>query len=103
MSFVYNIMMRLYGISIGIVSLWNPKAKLWIKGRKKWEDKLKSALNGKENVHWFHCASLGEFEQARPLIEKIKANYPEFPILVSFFSALTSYLLLCSHCKIMKH
>mgnify|MGYP001951696144 CR=1 FL=1 len=79
-------MMRLYGISIGIVSLWNPKAKLWIKGRKKWEDKLKSALNGKENVHWFHCASLGEFEQARPLIEKIKANYPEFPILVSFFS-----------------
>lgn len=86
MSFVYNIIMQFYGISIGIVSLWNTKAKLWIRGRKNWETKLKKALEDKENVHWFHCASLGEFEQARPLIEIIKQSSPSIPILVTFFS-----------------
>ena len=86
MKFLYAISIRLYAIVIHLVSLWNPKAKQWVNGRKNWEQKLQDNLSNKKNIHWFHCASLGEFEQARPLIEKIKSEKPEFPILVSFFS-----------------
>ena len=86
MKLLYAISIRLYGFAIGVVSLWNPKAKQWIVGRKNWQKKLNQALGDKKNIHWFHCASLGEFEQARPLIERIKTESPSTPILVSFFS-----------------
>ncbi len=86
MSIVYALIIRFYRIMISLVSLWNPKAKRWIAGRKKWESNLSKAIGTKENIHWFHCASLGEFEQARPLIEKIKKEKPDTSILVSFFS-----------------
>ena len=86
MSILYSISIRFYAVAIRLASLWNPKAKQWINGRKNWQENLKNALSEKKNIHWFHCASLGEFEQARPLIEKIKSEKPDTPILVSFFS-----------------
>lgn len=86
MSIVYALIIRFYRIMIGLVSLWNPKAKNWIVGRKDWKSKLNQKMGTKENIHWFHCASLGEFEQARPLIEKIKSEKSSSSILVSFFS-----------------
>ncbi len=86
MKFLYDISIRLYALTIRLVSFWNPKAKLWIDGRKNWQEKLTNRLKGKENIHWFHCASLGEFEQARPLIEKVKQEAPSTSVLVTFFS-----------------
>ncbi|HCY00848.1 MAG TPA: 3-deoxy-D-manno-octulosonic acid transferase, partial [Bacteroidales bacterium] len=52
-----------------IVSAFNKKAKLWINGRKHWQERLKEAIDKEQPTAWFHCASLGEFEQGRPLIE----------------------------------
>jgi len=86
MKFLYALSIRLYALAIRLVSLWNPKAKLWVTGRNNWQKRLIETLADKQNIHWFHCASLGEFEQARPLIEKINTEKPNVPILVSFFS-----------------
>jgi len=69
-----------------IASLFHPKAKLWVKGRKNWKANLSQNLNGKTNIYWFHCASLGEFEQAKPLIESLKKTNSSIFIFVTFFS-----------------
>jgi len=85
--FLYRIAIQLYGWSIKVVAIINPKAKLWVKGRRGLFDKL--AIDFKEvnkDVLWFHCASLGEFEQGRPIIETLKKNYPQYYILLTFFS-----------------
>ncbi len=87
MLFLYNIGIRLYGLAIWIAAFFNPKAKLWLQGRKKQFARLRQALEGNQApVVWFHTSSLGEFEQGRPVIEHIKANHPEFKILITFFS-----------------
>jgi 3-deoxy-D-manno-octulosonic-acid transferase len=87
---LYNISLYLYSIIIRIATLFNQKAKLWIRGREDIFLNVKSALNNSESQNspliWFHCASLGEFEQGRPLIEKIKSQHPEYKILLTFFS-----------------
>lgn len=75
-----------------MASLWNDKAKLWVKGRKEIFEKLQSNLNPDSNrdlnskITWFHCSSLGEFEQGRPVIEKLRSQYPHSKILLTFFS-----------------
>lgn len=75
-----------------MASLWNDKAKLWVKGRKDIFKELKSKLNPdsyrdqNSNITWFHCSSLGEFEQGRPVIEKLRSQYPNSKILLTFFS-----------------
>lgn len=71
---------------IKIYAVFNPKAKAWINGRKNWLPKLKNATQNFDNCIWFHCASLGEFEQGRPLIELIKNKHPKEKIVLSFFS-----------------
>ncbi len=74
-------------MSIKIASLWNDKARLWVEGRKKWQSKLLLEIgNNKGKLVWMHCASLGEFEQGRPLLEAIKENYPDHKVVLSFFS-----------------
>lgn len=83
---LYNVGVWLYAFTIRIASLFNPKAKLWVEGRKNWKSKLKSGMSGVENPIWMHCASLGEFEQGRSVIEKIKEQFPQQKILLSFFS-----------------
>lgn len=83
----YNLGVHCYTLAILIASAFKTKAKLWVQGRKNWEqnysEKLKN-ITGKKI--WVHCASLGEFEQGRPLIEKIKQDHPEYKIILTFFS-----------------
>jgi len=84
MRFLYLQGIRVYGIGILFYSIFNEKARLWLKGRKNWKSRLKDAdISG---AVWIHCASLGEFEQGRPLLETIKKRYPEKKILLTFFS-----------------
>ena len=86
MLFAYKIITQSYFLSIKIASLFNKKAKFMIQGRKKWREELKSKIDKKSKYIWFHCASLGEFEQGRPLLEKIKTEKPQYKIILSFFS-----------------
>lgn len=84
MSFFYEISIRFYAFFIRIASLINPKAKAWVTGRKNYFYSLPNI--DKKEVIWFHCASLGEFDQALPLMNLIKENHPEIFLLVTFFS-----------------
>lgn len=84
---IYNTFIFLYQTAIRIAALFNEKARLWVNGRKDIFTKLSNALSG--NTHpilWVHCASLGEFEQGRPLIERFKREFPDYKILLTFFS-----------------
>lgn len=87
MTLIYNLGLSLYSAALGIASLWNPKAKLWINGRRHLLSRIRETV-GKSNqpVIWMHCASLGEFEQGRPVIEAIKKDYPGYKVLITFFS-----------------
>jgi len=85
MRLIYQIGANLYFFVIRIAALWNPKAKLFIMGRKEAIDKL-NTFTPNENTYWFHCASLGEFEQARPLIEALKLKDENCQIVITFFS-----------------
>ena len=83
----YQLAIHFYSFFIRLAATaGNNKATLWINGRKGWRNNLKNANLQKEDITWFHVASLGEFEQARPLMEKIKENEPNTYILLSFFS-----------------
>ncbi|NOZ46289.1 MAG: 3-deoxy-D-manno-octulosonic acid transferase [Chlorobi bacterium] len=86
MYILYSILLRIYYCLILIFSLFNKKAKLWINGRKKLLLKIKTSINPNTEKVWFHCASLGEFEQGRPIIEKFKTEYPNVEIVLTFFS-----------------
>ncbi|MFT6166738.1 MAG: 3-deoxy-D-manno-octulosonic-acid transferase [Vicingaceae bacterium] len=87
MRTLYSFSILVYSFFIKVAALLgNKKATLWIAGRKNWQKKL-IALNPEgKKLTWIHVASLGEFEQARPIIEQIKKRGPEEFILVSFFS-----------------
>ena len=88
--FFYNLFLLLYKLGIRVAALQNKKAKQWLQGRKNWHQQLKQQVQTNfatgEPVVWMHCASLGEFEQGRPLLEKLKAQNPKTNFLVSFFS-----------------
>ena len=86
MIFIYNILISVVGFFIKIAALFNDKLKLFIKGRKDVFKILQKNISKQDTVIWFHAASLGEFEQGLPVIEKVKANYPKHKILVTFFS-----------------
>lgn len=89
MRFIYTISIYLYSFTIHIASLFNAKAKLWVDGRTNIFQKINkdfSNRNSAEPLLWIHCASLGEFEQGRPLIEKIKKEKNGIKILLTFFS-----------------
>src|SRR5690242_4187095 len=82
--FFYNIFLLGYNVAIRIVSLWNSKARLWIVGRKGIWEKLALAVGTRDSpLVWMHCASLGEFEQGRPLLESVRSHYPGSKILVT--------------------
>ena len=81
---LYRLAIKSYGAAIWLAQVFNPKAKSWIAGRKNiWETFPK--LN-QEEVYWFHCASLGEFDQGLPLMNRLKEENPSIFILVTFFS-----------------
>lgn len=84
-SLVYGLGIRLYYAAICLASLWNSKAKDWIKGRQDWKNKLTTNLP-KGQIFWIHASSLGEYEMARPIIKAIKNEKPDIQIVLSFFS-----------------
>jgi 3-deoxy-D-manno-octulosonic-acid transferase len=85
--FFYNIFLFLYQAGISIASLWNYKAKLWLNGRKNIFDRLRGELRAQDSkLIWFHCSSLGEFEQGRPVLENLKEQIPNYKFLLTFFS-----------------
>jgi 3-deoxy-D-manno-octulosonic-acid transferase len=87
MKLVYNLFIQLYYYTAKAISYYNPKAKKWVNGRKNIFDELTKAFaNNTCKVVWFHCASLGEFEQARPVIEALGRGKKETKILLTFFS-----------------
>ena len=70
-----------------LVASFNPKARLWVEGRRNWASELAQKLAGNvAPIVWFHAASLGEFEQGRPVIETFREQYPAYKILLTFFS-----------------
>lgn len=83
---LYNIGIWLYIAAISIVSPINRKARMMRRGRKHIFRRLAEAMRGGQRVVWVHAASLGEFEQGRPVIEAIRERYPQYKILLTFFS-----------------
>lgn len=86
MLFLYNAFIRIYSFVLWLISPFNPKAKLWIKGRSKLLDNIAAKINKDKKRIWFHFPSLGEFEQGRPVLEKIKREYPDKSIIITFYS-----------------
>ena len=83
MKFLYNFVVFIASLLLPIIALFNKKIKLFVAGRNETFSKISTLKNS--DVIWFHAASLGEFEQARPIIEDIKKEYPAYKILVTFF------------------
>lgn len=86
MKQLYTLAIRIYVLGIRLAALFKPKAALWINGRKQWKAQLATLNCGDAPLVWFHCASLGEFEQARPVIEALKKERPDCFLLLTFFS-----------------
>jgi 3-deoxy-D-manno-octulosonic-acid transferase len=87
MLFVYNLGIAAYFWVLKIASwLQHRKAQLWVEGRHNFFAKLEAQVTDNQHIIWFHCASLGEFEQGRPLLEAIKKEQPTSKILLTFFS-----------------
>jgi len=86
MGVLYNISTYLFLVAIHFATIFNAKARLWVKGRKSIFKKLEQTLSNTENIVWFHCASLGEFEQGKPIIKAYKQKHPTHKILLTFFS-----------------
>jgi 3-deoxy-D-manno-octulosonic-acid transferase len=83
---LYRLFIWLYSTTITLISPFNPKARLWLLGRKNILERMQQAIDPSTPTIWFHCASLGEFEQGRPVMERLKHLYPTHKILLTFFS-----------------
>lgn len=86
MYFLYNLLILFAGFVLKITALFNKKIKLFIDGRKLTFFKLQQAISETDEVIWMHCASLGEFEHGRPIIEKLKLKFPNRKVVLTFFS-----------------
>lgn len=88
--FFYHVFLFLYRTGIRLISPWNRKARLWLEGRRGLFERMRAELAtaaGKTGpVIWMHCASLGEFEQGRPVLEALRRRSPDCRIVLSFFS-----------------
>lgn len=86
MLFLYNLVVLITGFFLKIVALFSPKIKLFTDGRKNVFTILEEKIKPEDKTIWFHSASLGEYEQGLPVIEKIKERYPTHKIIITFFS-----------------
>jgi len=86
MLLLYRISLIFYHFIIIVLSPFNQKAKLWLNGRKNVFNTIESSVVNNKKLAWFHCASLGEFEQGRPLIEAYRQKFPDHSIMLTFFS-----------------
>ncbi|RAR71816.1 3-deoxy-D-manno-octulosonic acid transferase [Flavobacterium aciduliphilum] len=86
MLFLYNLIIHFSSLVVKLLVIFSPKMKLFVNGRKEVFLTLQSKINSNDQTIWFHAASLGEYEQGLPVIEKIKVQYPNHKIVVTFFS-----------------
>lgn len=86
MSFIYNFILLFASQLLKILALFSPKLNLFVEGRKSVFETLKNNIQEFDKTIWFHAASLGEYEQGLPVIEKVKEKYPQHKIILTFFS-----------------
>lgn len=86
MFFIYNLVLIAAGFLIRIIAIFSPKIKLFVDGRKNVFATLEEKIKPADQTIWFHAASLGEYEQGLPVMEKFKAKYPGHKIVLTFFS-----------------
>ncbi|TVZ58683.1 3-deoxy-D-manno-octulosonic-acid transferase [Flavobacteriaceae bacterium MAR_2010_105] len=86
MDFIYNIAVSIVNFHLKIIAQFNPKLKLGVVGRTETFTKLSAAIQKDDEVLWFHCASLGEYEQGLPVFQVLRERYSGFKIVLSFFS-----------------
>jgi 3-deoxy-D-manno-octulosonic-acid transferase len=86
MKTIYTGLIALYVAVAVVISPFSKKARRWVKGRHGWRNRLRAFRRGEGKLVWVHCASLGEFEQGRPVIEKIRSRKPGWKVVITFFS-----------------
>lgn len=86
MIFLYNLFVILASQVLKVIAVFSPKIKLFVEGRKTVFSTLKQKIKPTDKTIWFHAASLGEYEQGLPVIERIKEKYPLHKIVITFFS-----------------
>ncbi len=86
MLFLYNLLLLFTSQIVKLLALFSPKIKLFVEGRKTVFQTLENKISSSDKTIWFHAASLGEFEQGLPVMEKIKKEFPNHKIVVTFFS-----------------
>ena len=84
---MYNLAIYLYLLGVAIYSLFNEKVRKMWRGERDAFRILREQVDPNARYVWFHAASLGEFEQGRPLMEQMKREHPDIKILLTFFSA----------------
>ncbi len=86
MWWLYDLVIRIYSLAIWLVASFRPKARAWRQGRQHNWQLLEAAVQKGMPTLWMHCASLGEFEQGRPILETFRRQYPHWQLVLSFFS-----------------
>src|SRR5690606_2381401 len=86
MHTIYNLLIHLTSFALRIIAQFSKKMELFVNGRKDVFETLQQKISSEDKTIWFHCASLGEFEQGVPIMEEIKKLNPDHKIVVSFFS-----------------
>ena len=86
MRLLYTLFIHLYSLGALLASPFSLQARQWWQGRRHVFAFLKEKCQGKNNIIWIHSASLGEFEQGKPLMERLRKEHPECSILLTFFS-----------------
>ncbi|MDX1278388.1 glycosyltransferase N-terminal domain-containing protein [Oceanihabitans sediminis] len=86
MSFLYNTLISITSFVLKGIALFNEKIKSGVAGRKQTLSTLQSNINKTDSCIWFHCASLGEYEQGLPVFKEVRKQYPKHKIVLSFFS-----------------
>ncbi len=84
--FIYDFSIRIYSLGIFVAAFFNSKAKMFWKGRMHLLSEIARTLRYNEKIIWMHCASVGEFEQGKPVLEKIKSEFPQYKIVLTFYS-----------------
>lgn len=86
MRVLYDAVIFLLSGALYLASMFHSKAKKWVDGRKGWRTRYRNSFQKKGRLLWVHAASLGEFEQGRPVIEAFREHFPDWQILLTFFS-----------------
>ena len=86
MKFLYQLGINLAALLLPVSRFFSPKMKLFVDGRKQSFAVLENQIDNNQEYIWFHVASLGEYEQGLPVMEEIKTKYPEYKLLLTFFS-----------------